>query len=68
MTKKLRPLGHITTDLEGLLEETIDGHDLQCGEVLALVYNWIRVHRPSAVEEYLDGTHPEFFYGPSREK
>ena len=66
MKKKIRPLGHITTDLENVLEEAIDNHDLQCGEVMALVYNWIRVHRPSAVEEYLDGSQPVFFYGPSR--
>ena len=68
MKKKIRPLGNITSDLEVLLEEAIDDHDLQCGEVMALVYSWIRVHRPSAVEEYLDGSRPVFFYGPSREE
>jgi hypothetical protein len=65
MSRKLRRLGQITSDQEAILEEMIDGHDMQCGEVLALVYNWIRVHRPSAIEEYEDGTgSPEFYYGP----
>ena len=64
MSQPQRRLGDITADLETLLEETIDDHDLQTGEILALVYNWIRVHRPSAVEEYLDGSNPVFFYGP----
>ena len=57
-------MGDITADLETLLEEADDDHDLQCGEILALVYNWIRVHRPGAVEEYVRGGNPEFYYGP----
>ncbi len=62
--KKIRPMGHLTSDLEDLLEEMIDSHDLQTGEILALVFNWIRVHRPSAIEEYDDGSSPVFKYGP----
>lgn len=61
---KLRPLGSITSDLEKLLEELVDEHDLQTGEILALVYAWIQIHRPGANEEYLDGSSPVFKYGP----
>lgn len=39
---KLRPLGNITSDLEKLLEELVDEHDLQTGEILALIYYWIQ--------------------------
>lgn len=64
----LRPLGDITGDLEPILEELIDTHDIQCGEVMALVYNWIVVHRPGAIEEYVAGGNPVFYYGPYRSK
>lgn len=64
ITDLLRPMGDITADLELVLEEMIDGHDLQRGEVLALVYNWINVHRPACIEEYDDGTgSPVYSYG-----
>ncbi len=63
--KRLRPLGKITGDMELLLEEMVDCHDLQTGEILALVYSWLQVHRPGAFEEYTDGSgRPEFRYGP----
>jgi hypothetical protein len=70
MAKKLRPMGAITQDMEKLLEEMTDpkGHDLQWGEVKALVDRWLEVHADHAREEYLDGTHPENYYGPRRTK
>lgn len=69
MKKKLRPLGDITQDMEKLLEEMTDedNHGLQHGEVLALVYTWLCVHAPQAKEEYLDGTHPIYYYGPKND-
>lgn len=63
---KLRPLGHITSDLELLLEEMTDQHEMQNGEILALVYNWLKVHAPQATEVYEDDTNPEFYYGPRK--
>lgn len=51
------------SDMELLLEELVDDHDLQWYEVLALIFGWLTVHRPDAQEEYHDGTRPVFFYG-----
>lgn len=63
MPKKLRPLGTILLDLEVLLEEMTDDHELQTGDILSLVKSWIDIHAPYANEEYTDGSKPEFFYG-----
>lgn len=59
----MRPLGDITLDMEELLEELVDDHDLQMGEVLALVKAWLEIHRPDCIEVYEDGTNPYYFYG-----
>lgn len=61
--KRKRSTGEILLELEPLLEELTDDHELQWSDTLFLVYGWLMVHRPEAREEYLDGTHPEFFYG-----
>lgn len=63
---KLRPLGDITLDMELLIEELVDGHDLQWGEILGLTYSYLMIHYPNAREEYLDGSHPEFYYGEKK--
>jgi len=60
----MRKMGEITSDLEELLGEMVDVHDLQTGEIMSLVHNWIEVHRPDAREEYEDGSSPIFYYGP----
>ncbi len=62
MKKKLRPLGNILLDMEDLLQEMTDDHDLQWGDVLFLVYGWLQVHAPKAKEEYLDGSSPRLKY------
>ena len=60
----MRPLGEVTGDLEDLLYEMCLDHDLQRGEVLALVKNWIDVHCPEAIEEYdEDNSNPVYLYG-----
>lgn len=61
--KKIRPTGKILLDMEPLLEELVDDHDLQWYDILFLVLGWLMVHRPDAQEQYLDGTKPVFFYG-----
>lgn len=61
--KKIRPTGKILLDMEPLLEELVDDHDLQWYDILFLVLGWLMVHRPAAQEEYLDGTKPVFYYG-----
>lgn len=60
---KLRKLGDVTSDLEPILLEMIEGHDLQIGEVLNLVRGYLEIHTPDALEQYEDGTRPIFYYG-----
>lgn len=64
--KKIRPAGDVTLDLETLLEELSFDHELQHGEVLALVHCWLEIHAPSQKEVYSDGKNPKFYYGPDR--
>lgn len=63
--KKLRPLGQITGEMEPLLEEMTDLHEMQAHEILGLIYLWLTTHRPDAIETYIDGTHPNLMYGSS---
>lgn len=66
--KKPRPLGDIMLDLEPLLLEMVESHDLQYGDILNLVYGYLEVHAPDAKEVYVRGGSPEFYYGPKRRK
>lgn len=59
--KKLRKLGDIMLDMEPLLEELVDSQDLQKGEILALIDWWVNIHRPEAIEQYMDGSNPIFY-------
>jgi len=60
-------LGNDLLHLEIILDRMIDKHDLQKGDILALVNSWIDIHRPDCIEEYvLDGTSPIFYYGPKK--
>lgn len=54
-------------DMELLLTELTVVHDMQWGDMLYLVYNWLAIHAPEAREEYLDGTNPIFYYGAPNE-
>lgn len=62
--KRIRPMGDIMLDFEKVIQEMIDDHDLQWGEVLSQTHQYLRSHYPGAQEEYLDGSHPVYFYGP----
>jgi hypothetical protein len=64
MSKKIRPLGEILLDLEVIVEEIVDDHDLQWGDVLNVVHGYLEVHYPNAQEQYEVGGSPIFFYGP----
>jgi hypothetical protein len=64
--KRLRKAGTVTQAMEPLLLELVD-HGLQHGEILNLVRGYLEIHCPGAREEYLDGTSPEFYYGPRRD-
>jgi hypothetical protein len=56
-------MGDIMFDIESVVSEMVDDHDLQRGDILALVLNYIDVHYPTAIEEYEDGTNPVYIYG-----
>lgn len=66
--KKIRPMGKILLDLETILDEICIDHDLQLGDILALIKSHIDIHLPDAVECYVDGGNPEYYYGPKRKK
>lgn len=61
--KKLRKLGSILLDMEKLIDELVINHDLQLGDVLALVKSHIEIHNPDAIEKYVDNTSPVYYYG-----
>lgn len=60
----MKKLGTTLLELEEILDEMVDKHDLQWGDILSLVHSHLVIHRPDAQEEYLDGSHPIFYYGP----
>ncbi len=64
----MRPMGEILYDMEELIGEMTDDHDLQWGDILNLVYGYLEVHCPEAQEIYEDdGSGPVFYYGPEEE-
>lgn len=66
--KPLRPLGHVLLDLEKIIMEMCVGHDLQWGDVLHIVWGYLRVHLPGYQEFYNAGGSPVFEYGPAKEE
>ena len=59
----MRKMGDILLDLEKVISEMIEKHELQRGDVLALVDVYVTVHHPEAVEKYMDGSpSPRFRY------
>lgn len=51
-------------DVEYMVKQMVEEHDMQKGEIMALVSQYIDVHYPGAIEEYQDDSNPIFFYGP----
>lgn len=67
MKKKLRPLAKILLDAEKLVDEAIDSHDVQWGDLIFWMYGHLMIHRPDAQEVYVsDDSHPILYYGPRR--
>lgn len=60
----MRPMGDVLLDLEVVISEMIDDHDLQHGDVLSLVRGYLEIHYPGAKEEYVDGDEIVYYYGP----
>lgn len=52
----MRPVGQITDELEPLLYELCEDHEMQRHEILGMIDYWIRYHYPGAIEEYEDET------------
>lgn len=51
-------------DLEFLLDEAVDVHEMQMGDILYIIYGHLKIHRPDCIETYVeDETSPEFYYG-----
>jgi len=59
----MRKMGKTLLDLEDILDEMVE-QGLQWGDILALVHQHLMTHRPDAQEEYVEGGHPIFYYGP----
>jgi hypothetical protein len=68
MPKKNRTVGDIFLELEVLLDELIDRHQFQWGDIIWWVYGHLHIHRPDAREDYASGGHPELRYGPKKSK
>lgn len=64
---KLRRLGDIMLDIEPLILEMCNDHDLQWYEILNLIRGYLEVHAPDAQEQYVSGGNPVFYYGPKSE-
>ena len=60
---KLRKLGDVLLDLEPLLDEMVEQHELQLGDVISLISSNLKMHNPGCLEEFLDGSNPILFYG-----
>lgn len=67
MKNKLRSLGSILLDIEPLVLEMTDGHDLEHGDILNLIRGYLEVHCPGSREQYVGGGQPTFYYGPGKE-
>lgn len=61
---KKRKFSEILLDAEKLIDEAIDSHGVQWGDLIFWLYGHLMIHRPDAREEYLDDSHPELYYGP----
>lgn len=57
---KIERMGDVMHEFEAVMDKMVGMHDLQCGEVLDLAYGYLIRHYPGCVEEYTDGTNPEY--------
>ena len=58
-----KTIGKLMFQIEDIVTEMVEDHELQKGEILALISGYIDIHLPGAIEEYEDGSSPMFFYG-----
>jgi hypothetical protein len=62
--KRTRGLGLVLLDMEPLILECVNEHELQWGDVLNLIYGYLEIHCPDSREDYVDGSRTQFYYGP----
>lgn len=56
-------MGEILLDMEHVLDEMIDDHDIQLGDILNLIYGHLKLHRPDCIEVFEeDDSNPVFKY------
>ncbi len=60
---RIEPMGDLTSDMEEVLHKMVTQHDMQTGEILALVERYMDIHWPSCAEPFNDGTLPVRYYG-----
>lgn len=60
----MNKMGDVMFTVEDVVTQMAEEHDMQKGEMLSLFAQYIDNHFPGAIEEYEDGTHPIYFYGP----
>lgn len=63
---RIRPTGQILLEIEPLLQELLDDHEMQWGDVFGLLKAYLEIHYPGAQEKYVKGGHPVFYYGPEK--
>lgn len=61
MAKK-RTVGYIFLKLEELIDELIDDHGFQWGDIIYWVYGHLMIHRKDAQEVEEDGSNPVLKY------
>ena len=59
----MRKFSKITDDMEKLILEMTEDHELQWGEILNIIRGYLEIHCPESQEYYADGTNPIFYYG-----
>lgn len=64
--KKLRPLGDILLDMEPLIQEIMDTHNLQNPDFIGLMDYYLRVHYPEMEPVYEDNTSPVIHFKPNK--
>lgn len=62
--KRLRPLGKITDEMEPLIQEMVEQHQMQAHEIIGIIYLYLQSHCPEAIEIYEDESSPILKYIP----
>ena len=64
----MRKYDDILLDLEELLDEMVDDHGMQRGDILSWINYHLGSHRADCVEQEVEGGNFVMYYGPVWEK